>query len=85
MELKQDKKKGFDQYEKESFHRTLMEAEMIKQDPAKYKAAMEIMSKHKKAMKGFSLEEIKAKGNDLPMDSEDESYEEDEKETKPMK
>lgn len=64
-----EKKDGeFDQYEKESFHRTLMDAEMIKQDPKKMAAAMEIMQKHQKAMKGMNMDALKAHAADLEHD-----------------
>lgn len=64
----QTDKKGFDKYEKESFHRTLMEAEMIKNDPKKLSAAMEIMKEHEKAMKSMNMEQLKAHAADLEHD-----------------
>ncbi len=64
-----DDKKSFDQYEKEGFHRTLLEAEMIKQDSKKHAAAMEIMKKHHKAMKSMNMEQLVEKASNLTSDA----------------
>ena len=67
-----DKKKKFEDYEIEGFARTLMDAEEIKANPEKLKLAQKIVCEKMKAIKKvhMSLEDMKQKGADMPMDEE---------------
>jgi hypothetical protein len=72
---KEDEKKGKpDQWEIDSWIRTLTEAEEIKSDPKKMKYVQPALNKKVKAI--MSLADLKAKGAEMEAeDDEDEEYE----------
>lgn len=78
----QDKKKKYDDWEVEGFARTLMEAEEIKADPEKLKLAKAVVEKKHAAVMGLkvTLDDMKKKGADMPMEEEYEGREDEKKE-----
>lgn len=75
MELKSEKKDGFEKYEIEDAVRTLIRAEEIKQDAKLMAACSESLSKQKKAID--SVAGLKAKAAELDKEEMDEESEEE--------